>query len=335
MAIKKVSSILWRRVNQATINTLIGQSRGQYDIRLTSSVDLTSFFEGIEPHDMTDLGGFTMDVPIEPYEGQDPVPEEILNVRFMGEQASRSRDWYIRAQRPNSAYLLWRPGRAFDANAALDSVNPPYIYIIKDIDNKYHARWISGENLSLLPQEVQGLFQSMDVGTHTFPHGGSKNQRAIEIYNKLQEQFNVIIYGPPGTGKTYLMQEVRRLFESPQLFINTLEEVSALSALTNSSVQSGWVTFHQSFSYEEFVIGLKTDPSSHQLLSLKPVPGILLELAEFARQGNNSSLLLVDEINRGNISRIFGEFITLLEAKKRLDKLGNKTDQTVAVRLPI
>ena len=65
-----------------------------------------------------------------------------------------------------------------------------------------------------------------------------------------------------------------------------------------------------------------------------PRPGILLELAEWARIPGNESLLIIDEINRGNVSRIFGEFITLIEPDKRLAPDGSATPTTVSVRLP-
>src|SRR5262249_23713357 len=76
------------------------------------------------------------------------------------------------------------------------------------------------------------------------------------------------------------------------------------------------------------------DPGAKGPFGLVPVPGVLLELAEFARVPSHCSLLLIDEINRGNVSRVFGEFITLMEQSKRLAPSGQATADTVGVRLP-
>jgi hypothetical protein len=160
---------------------------------------------------------------------------------------------------------------------------------------------------------------------------------AGRVLDQLLASFNLLIYGPPGTGKTFVMQEVVRRFVAlggEKLFVDTTAEHEPVVESAGPNVKVGWVTFHQSYSYEEFIVGLRPDPESEKLLSLKPSPGILLELAEFARQPGNASLLVIDEINRGNVSRIFGEFITLLEVDKRLADDGAATERTVEVRLP-
>jgi 5-methylcytosine-specific restriction protein B len=162
-----------------------------------------------------------------------------------------------------------------------------------------------------------------------------------EILQRLFSNYNVLIYGPPGTGKTYLMQQVARLFMAniegsnrPSYAVDTTSETKPIVTETAKHAKVGWVTFHQSYSYEEFVVGLRPNPSSTQILSLAPQPGLLLDLAEFARLPEHYSLLIIDEINRGNVSRIFGEFITLLEPDKRLDNENQPTASTVAISLP-
>ncbi|WP_395770253.1 McrB family protein [Arenimonas sp.] len=155
----------------------------------------------------------------------------------------------------------------------------------------------------------------------------------------LLKHKNVLLYGPPGTGKSHLMSEVAKRFEqnasgsaATNIVIDTSEERAPFSVATVPTVATRWVTFHQGYSYEDFVLGMRPESSAGGLFSLIPRPGVLLELAAEARNGKG--LLLIDEINRGNTSRIFGEFITLMEPEKRLGEDGAPIATTITITLP-
>ncbi len=160
------------------------------------------------------------------------------------------------------------------------------------------------------------------------------------IIDALRRHKNVLLYGPPGTGKTHLMNEVAKEFSvgnedpgaSTDIFIDTNAERSALVTAPITQAATRWVTFHQGYSYEDFVLGLRPQTASDGFFSLVPRPGVLLELAAEAKSG--AGLLLIDEINRGNTSRIFGEFITLMEPGKRLNVDGESTPTTITLTLP-
>ncbi len=133
---------------------------------------------------------------------------------------------------------------------------------------------------------------------------------------------NQILYGPPGTGKTY--NTVNKALE----IIKGLQwlEGKTRSEMTeefNNLRQKKWiqfVTFHQSYGYEEFVEGIKPDlQGDSENIKYVIQDGIFKSVCNAANSNRNKrTVLIIDEINRGNISKIFGELITLVEPDKRV-----------------
>lgn len=114
----------------------------------------------------------------------------------------------------------------------------------------------------------------------------------------LLDRKNVILYGPPGTGKTRASLELARHWKRWQ-GEDTVEQV----------------TFHPTFAYEDFVEGFRPDPDDG---TFKRRDGVFVQLCDRARDDEDRQyLLLVDEINRGDVSRILGELVTGLEKDKR------------------
>jgi 5-methylcytosine-specific restriction protein B len=125
----------------------------------------------------------------------------------------------------------------------------------------------------------------------------------------LQRTRNVILYGPPGTGKTYIAKKVAQALVEPRSAVTTQSSDHFIE----------WVTFHQSFSYEDFVEGWRpVKGEESEQVSYDIVPGTLRYLAARAEvDPAGNYVLVIDEINRGNISKILGELITLIEDDKR------------------
>ncbi|WP_024861129.1 McrB family protein [Ruminococcus flavefaciens] len=150
-------------------------------------------------------------------------------------------------------------------------------------------------------------------------------------FRKKVAPLNQILYGPPGTGKTYnVVKYAVELIEGRKIAPD--EKYSVIKAIYSKYTASGQIkftTFHQSLSYEEFVEGIRpvvvdrygNDTSTaHEDTTViyRPYNGIFKSLCEKASKSPHMKFVaIIDEINRGNISRIFGELITLIEESKR------------------
>ena len=145
---------------------------------------------------------------------------------------------------------------------------------------------------------------------------------------------NLIIYGAPGTGKTYSTAEYAiAIIENRDLDLRkkTTEERKQVMKKYNDLIRQGrivFTTFHQSYGYEEFIQGLRPDTNSDKM-SFKTVDGIFKHIADVALNDlENNYVIIIDEINRAHISKVCGEWITLIEEDKRWGEV-NETCATL------
>lgn len=134
---------------------------------------------------------------------------------------------------------------------------------------------------------------------------------------------NCILFGAPGTGKTYATAEYAlAVIENREVDLSkkTVDERKMVMDNYNAYLKKGQIvftTFHQSYGYEDFIQGMRPDPNSDKL-SFLYADGVFKKIADEARADlENNYVIIIDEINRANISKVFGELITLIEDDKR------------------
>lgn len=150
----------------------------------------------------------------------------------------------------------------------------------------------------------------------------------IEKRSDFTHPLNSILYGAPGTGKTYSTIEyalsIVEKRETSSRELSNKERIQLMKTYQNYADcgQIVFTTFHQNYGYEDFIQGLRPDLNGDGFKFI-PVDGIFKKIAEKAMANPTSNyVLIVDEINRANISKVLGELITLIEEDKRWGELN-------------
>ena len=121
-------------------------------------------------------------------------------------------------------------------------------------------------------------------------------EKYLTLVNLLRKKKNVILQGAPGVGKTFAAKRLA---------------YSMMGAKDQSRV--AMVQFHQSYSYEDFIMGFRPSANGFELTQ-----GVFYTFCKKAQDDlDNEYFFIIDEINRGNLSKIFGELFMLIENDKR------------------
>ena len=130
----------------------------------------------------------------------------------------------------------------------------------------------------------------------------------VKIADLLWERKQIILYGPPGTGKTYLARELAR----------HLTDDGAVKL----------VQFHPSYTYEDFFEGFRPEPGGSGTLTFTLRAGPFRDFAEVAGANPTTAyILIIDEINRANLAKVFGELYFLLEYRDESISLQYSPDK--------
>lgn len=122
------------------------------------------------------------------------------------------------------------------------------------------------------------------------------------IFSSLEYKKNVILQGPPGVGKTFIAKKL-----------------ASQRMLYQDSNRIRMIQFHQSYAYEDFIQGYKPEESG----GFKLKNGVFFDFCKTAQaDSTHSYFFIIDEINRGNLSKIFGELMMLIETDKRGEQIN-------------
>ncbi len=161
-------------------------------------------------------------------------------------------------------------------------ISPSIFDFIEQEDLKKEFR----KNKNAVPYDFDKDEDKPFIQTHLFK----------QIVQLLLRKKNVILQGAPGVGKTFLAKKI-----AYQILGETNDDLIEM------------VQFHQSYSYEDFVQGFR--PDNHGFLVKD---GVFVQLCNKANANPRKKyFLIIDEINRGNLSKIFGELMMLIEQDKR------------------
>ena len=135
---------------------------------------------------------------------------------------------------------------------------------------------------------------------------------------------NQILYGPPGTVKTWQTRDLSLAIvgqSSPDAERKRRTFDGSRFNPKDGTGRIAMVTFHQNVAYEDFIEGIRPTLGEQGTLAYEMRPGVFRRLVQAAEKRSSERLvLIIDKINRGNVAKIFGELIALMEDSRRIGR---------------
>jgi 5-methylcytosine-specific restriction protein B len=169
----------------------------------------------------------------------------------------------------------------------------PLLLIFSCTEKNNNSELLISEYFSVYEKEFNPVYQLEEISEIT----GFQPTQLTQWIHAINRKGQTIIQGPPGTGKTFIAEKL------------------AKHLIGGGDGFSDIIQFHPAYTYEDFIEGLRPTTKNAQLI-YSIVPGRFLEFCKQAEACEDTCVLIIDEINRANLSQVFGELMYLLDDRQ-------------------